>query len=179
MSAEFKYQKKFIDNETLFVFVSQSGETADTLDALKIVKEQGGNVFGIVNVPGSAIARTTGQGLYTRAGIEIGVASTKAFTTQVVTFLIMALHLGKRKNLDYRVYREILSALEKLPDAVEHLLLARRNDIQKVAKNFAKFEDFFYLGRSLELPVAMEGSLKLKEISYIHSEAYASGELKH
>jgi glutamine-fructose-6-phosphate transaminase (isomerizing) len=178
VSAEFKYKKKFIDDKTLFVFVSQSGETADALDSLKIVKEQGGNVFGIVNVPGSAIARTTGQGLYTRAGIEVGVASTKAFTTQVVTFLIMALHLGKRRNLDYRRYREILSGLEKLPDAIEKIL-EKKSEIQKVANNFAHYKNFFFLGRGAELPIAMEGSLKLKEISYIHSEAYASGELKH
>lgn len=178
VSAEFKYKKKFIDAKTLYIFVSQSGETADALDSLKIVKEQGGNVFGIVNVPGSAIARAAGQGLYTRAGIEVGVASTKAFTTQVTTFLIMALHLGKRKNLDYRKYREILSALEKLPNAIEKLL-DTKSEIQKVAKNFAHYQDFFFLGRGQELPIAMEGSLKLKEISYIHSEAYASGELKH
>lgn len=178
VSAEFKYKKKFIDDKTLFIFVSQSGETADALDSLKIVKEQGGNVFGIVNVPGSAIARTTGQGLYTRAGIEVGVASTKAFTTQVVTFLIMALHLGKRRNLDYRRYQEILSGLEKLPDAIEKIL-EKKPEIQKVANNFAHYKNFFFLGRGAELPIAMEGSLKLKEISYIHSEAYASGELKH
>lgn len=178
VSAEFKYQKKFIDDKTLFVFVSQSGETADALDSLKIVKQQGGNVFGIVNVPGSTIARTAGQGLYTRAGIEVGVASTKAFTTQVTTFLIMALHLGKRKNLDYRKYCEILSALEKLPNAIERLL-ENREEIQKIAKNYSHYKNFFFLGRAGELPIAMEGSLKLKEISYIHSEAYASGELKH
>lgn len=178
VSAEFKYKKKFIDDKTLFVFVSQSGETADALDSLKIVKERGGHVFGVVNVPGSAIARTAGQGLYTRAGIEVGVASTKAFTTQVVTFLIMALHLGKRKNLDYRRYREILAALEKLPLAIEKLL-ENRSEIQKVAKKYSHYKDFFFLGRGQELPIAMEGSLKLKEISYIHSEAYASGELKH
>lgn len=178
VSAEFKYKKKFIDDSTLFIFVSQSGETADALDSLKIVKEQGGQVFGIVNVPGSAIARTTGQWLYTRAGIEVGVASTKAFTTQVVTFLIMALHLGKRKNLEYRRYREILSALKKLPEAIEGLLETRES-IQKIAKKYSHSEHFFFLGRAEELPIAQEWSLKLKEISYIHSEAYASWELKH
>jgi len=178
VSAEFKYKKKFIDPKTLFIFVSQSGETADALDALKIVKEQGGEVFGIVNVPGSAIARTCGRGLYTRAGIEVGVASTKAFTTQVVTFLIMALHLGKKKHLDYRRYREILDALQKLPDAVEHLL-TKKDDIQRIANSYAHYHHFFFLGRAQELPIVMEGSLKFKEISYIHSEAYASGELKH
>ena len=135
-------------------------------------------MFGLVNVPGSAIARTAGRGLYTRAGIEVGVASTKAFTTQVVTFLIMALHLGKKKNLDYRRYREILLALEKLPDAIE-ALLETRDTVQKIAKKYSHYRDFFFLGRGQELPIALEGSLKLKEISYIHSEAYASGELKH
>ena len=135
-------------------------------------------MFGLVNVPGSAIARTAGRGLYTRAGIEVGVASTKAFTTQVVTFLIMALHLGKKKNLDYRRYREILLALEKLPDAIE-ALLETRDTVQKIAKKYSHYRNFFFLGRGQELPIALEGSLKLKEISYIHSEAYASGELKH
>lgn len=178
VSAEFKYKKKFINDKTLFVFVSQSGETADALDSLKIIKEKWGHTFGIVNVPGSTIARLTGQGLYTRAGIEIWVASTKAFTSQVITFLIMALYLGKHKNLDYRKYREILSALEKLPYSIEKIL-DKKSEIQKIAKNYAKYKNFFYIGRSLELPVAMEGSLKLKEISYIHSESYASGELKH
>lgn len=178
VSAEFKYKKKFIDSKTLFIFVSQSGETADVLDSLKIVKEQGGKVFGIVNVPGSAIARTTGRGLYTRAGIEIGVASTKAFTTQVATFLFMALYLGKHRNLDYRKYREILENFRKIPEVLEKVC-EQKDTIQGIAKKYSHFEDIFYLGRGLELPIALEGSLKLKEISYIHSEAYASGELKH
>lgn len=178
VSAEFKYKKKFIDDKTLFVFVSQSGETIDLLECLKIVKDKWWEVFGIVNVPWSAIARTAWRWLYTRAGIEVGVASTKAFTTQVTTFLIMALHLGKKRHLDYRRYIEVLSALEKLPDAIESLL-DKKSDIQTVANNYAKYHNFFFLGRNGELPIAMEWSLKLKEISYIHSEAYASGELKH
>lgn len=119
VSAEFKYKRKFVDAKTLHIFVSQSGETADTLDSLKIVKEQGGQVFGIVNVPGSSIARVAGQGLYTRAGTEIGVASTKAFTTQVACFLLMALYFGKKRGLDYKKYREILDGLKKLPEAME------------------------------------------------------------
>lgn len=178
VSAEFKFKKKFIDPRTLHIFVSQSGETIDLLECVKIVKDQGGHIFGIVNVPGSAIARTCGRGLYTRAGIEVGVASTKAFSTQVVTFLIMALHFGKKRNLDYRRYRDILSALEKLPNTVEGLLNTKWA-IQEVANTYAQYKNFFFLGRAQELPIAMEGSLKLKEISYIHSEAYASGELKH
>lgn len=178
VSAEFKYKKKFIDPKTLFIFVSQSGETADALDSLKMVKEQGGNVFGIVNVPGSSIARIAEQGLFTRAGTEVGVASTKAFTAQVACFLFLALYLGKRRNLDYRKYREILDGLEVLPEYMEKVLLSGEG-IRQVAEKFADYKNFFYLGRALELPIAMEGSLKLKEISYIHSEAYASGELKH
>jgi glutamine---fructose-6-phosphate transaminase (isomerizing) len=178
VSAEFKFKKKFIDPRTLHIFVSQSWETIDLLECVKIVKDQGGHIFGIVNVPGSAIARTCGRGLYTRAGIEVGVASTKAFSTQVTTFLIMALHFGKKRNLDYRRYREILSALEKLPSAVESML-EKKWEIQKVANSFAQYKNFFFIGRAQELPIAMEWSLKLKEISYIHSEAYASGELKH
>ena len=124
-------------------------------------------------MPGSAIARTCGRGLYTRAGIEVGVASTKAFSTQVVTFLILALHFGKKRNLDYRRYRDILSGLEKLPDAIERML-ENRSQIQEIAHTFSRYTNFFFLGRSQELPIAMEGSLKLKEISYIHSEAYPS-----
>lgn len=179
VSAEFKYKKKFVDDTTLFIFVSQSGETADALDSLKIVKEQGGHVFGLVNVPGSAIARTAGVGLYTRAGMEIGVASTKAFVSQVACFLFMSLYLGKRRGLDYRRYREILGGLERLPGAIADLLASAPDQIQKVANSYAHYDNFFFLGRALELPIAMEGSLKLKEISYIHSEVYASGELKH
>lgn len=178
VSTEFKYKKKFITSDELFIFVSQSGETIDTLDSLKIVKEQWGHVFGVVNVPGSAIARTAGQGLFTRAGIEVGVASTKAFTAQVACFLFLALYLGKKTGLDYRKYREVLDGLSKLPEAMEKILL-QSEAIRLVAEKYAKYSNFFYLGRSHELPIAMEGSLKLKELTYIHSEAYSSGELKH
>lgn len=178
VSTEFKYKKKFINKETLYIFVSQSWETIDTLDGLKIVKEQWGHVFGIVNVPWSAIARTAGQWLFIRAWVEVGVASTKAFIAQVGCFLFLSLYLGKRKWLDYRLYREILSSIEHLSESIEDLLLTSEA-IRKVAEKYAKYENFFYLGRSLELPIAMEWSLKLKELTYIHSEAYSSGELKH
>ncbi|MBP9811872.1 glutamine--fructose-6-phosphate transaminase (isomerizing), partial [Candidatus Gracilibacteria bacterium] len=178
VSAEFKYKKKFISPETLFIFVSQSGETIDALDSMKIVKEQGGNVFGVVNVPGSAIARLAGRGLYIRAGIEVGVASTKAFTAQLGCFIFLALYLGKKRGLDYRKYRELLDGLSGLKSAMEKVLLSSEA-IRKVAEKYAKYNNFFFLGRLFELPIAMEGSLKLKELSYIHSETYASGELKH
>lgn len=178
VSTEFKYKKKFVSPEDLYVFVSQSGETIDTLDSLKIVKEQWGHIFGIVNVPGSAIARAAGQGLFTRAGTEVGVASTKAFVTQVACFLFLALYLGQKNGLDYRKYREIIESIEKLPEAISQILLSSEA-IRKVSEKYAHSKNFFYLGRAHELVIAMEWSLKLKELAYIHSEAYSSGELKH
>jgi glucosamine--fructose-6-phosphate aminotransferase (isomerizing) len=178
VSTEFKYKKKFVSSDELYVFVSQSGETIDTLDSLKIVKEQWGHVFGIVNVPGSAIARASGQWLFTRAGTEVGVASTKAFVTQVACFLFLALYLGQKNWLDYRKYREIIDATQKLPEAISEILLSNEA-IRKVAEKYAHSKNFFYLGRAHELVIAMEWSLKLKELAYIHSEAYSSGELKH
>jgi glutamine---fructose-6-phosphate transaminase (isomerizing) len=132
----------------------------------------------VVNVPGSSIARAAGQGLFTRAGAEIGVASTKAFVTQVACFLFLSLYLGKKNNLDYRLYRSILEGLKRLPEAIDTILL-RSESIRQVALKYSDYENFFYLGRALELPIAMEGSLKLKELTYRHSEAYSSGELKH
>jgi glucosamine--fructose-6-phosphate aminotransferase (isomerizing) len=178
VSTEFKYKKKFVSPDELYIFVSQSGETLDTLDSLKIVKDQGGHVFGIVNVPGSAIARTAGQGLFTRAGVEVGVASTKAFTAQSACFLFFALYIGKKKNLDYRIYRQVLDAIRTLPTDIEQILLSSEA-IRTVAIQYSTYKNFFFLGRGVELPIAMEGSLKLKELTYIHSEAYSSGELKH
>ena len=178
VSTEFKYKKKFVSPDELYIFVSQSGETIDTLDSLKIVKEQGGHVFGIVNVPGSAIARAAGQGLFTRAGTEVGVASTKAFVTQVACFLFLALYLWQKNGLDYRKYREIIDSIQKLPEAIANLLL-QNEAIRMVAEKYAGSKNFFYLGRAHELVIAMEWSLKLKELAYIHSEAYSSGELKH
>ena len=178
VSTEFKYKKKFVSTDELYIFVSQSGETIDTLDSLKIVKEQWGHVFGVVNVPGSAIARAAGQWLFTRAGTEVGVASTKAFVSQVACFLFLALYLGQKNGLDYRKYREIIENIEKLPGAISDLLLSNEA-IRKVAEKYASSKNFFYLGRAHELVIAMEWSLKLKELAYIHSEAYSSGELKH
>lgn len=178
ISAEFKYQKKFITPTTLFVFVSQSGETADTVDSLKIVKEQWGRVFGIVNVPWSSIARITWHGLFTRAGTEIGVASTKAFTGMIACFLFLALSFWKKRGMDYGLYREILDGLKLLPERMHELLRASEM-VRSVAERYAHVHDFFFLGRTHELAIAMEGSLKLKELSYIHAEAYSSWELKH
>jgi glutamine---fructose-6-phosphate transaminase (isomerizing) len=178
VASDFKYQKKFINPKTLFIFISQSWETADTVDSLKIVKEQGGHVFGIVNTPGSSIAKITGQWLYERAGTEVGVAATKSFTAPMGCILFLALYLGKKRWLDYKKYREILADLQRLPTLIEGIL-GESEKIRQVALRYAQYENFFYLGRSHEFPIAMEWSLKLKECTYRHSEAYTSGELKH
>lgn len=178
VSTEFKYGKQFIDQKTLYIFVSQSGETADSLESMKRVNERGGYTFGIVNVPGSSIARLAKSGLFTHAGVEVGVASSKAFTAQIATFLILSLAFGQKRNLEYTRFLSILEDMEKLPARIESLL--KTNDkIQEVAEKYAPYLNFFFLGRSYELPIAMEGSLKLKELTYRHSEAYSSGELKH
>ncbi len=178
VSTEFKYKKQFINSNELYIFVSQSWETADTLDSLKIVKERWGHVFWIVNVPGSSIARVAAQWLFTRAGIEVWVASTKAFVAQVACFLFMALYLGKNRWLDYKKYRAILDALSTLSEDMR-FLLAKTEEIRSIAIKYQNYRNFFYLWRSHELPIAMEWSLKLKELTYCHSEAYSSGELKH
>jgi glutamine---fructose-6-phosphate transaminase (isomerizing) len=155
ISPEFKYARPFVAADRLFVFVSQSGETADTLECLKLVKKRGGYTFGIVNVPGSSISRLTDAGLHTRAGAEVGVASTKAFTAQIATFLLMALSLGSARSLDPAEYSRILSELARLPDAIADTLL-RAPMVESVARQYARYGNFFYLGRSLELAVAME-----------------------
>ncbi|MDD4530754.1 MAG: glutamine--fructose-6-phosphate transaminase (isomerizing) [Candidatus Gracilibacteria bacterium] len=178
VSTEFKYKRKFVDDKTLFMFISQSGETADTLESLKIVKNQGGYTFGIVNVPGSSIARMSDGGFFTHAGIEVGVASTKAFVTQVATLIVMALYFGIKKGLDYVKYTEMVDELAIIDKKIGKVL-DNSSKIKKVAEKYAKYNNFFYLGRTYELPIAMEGSLKLKELTYKHSEAYSSGELKH
>lgn len=178
VSTEFKYGKQFIDRKTLYIFVSQSGETADSLESMKIVNSRGGYTFGIVNVPGSSISRLAKAGLFTHAGVEVGVASTKAFTAQIATFLILALAFGQKRNLEHTKFLSILEDMEKIPARIE-ALLNTSDAIKKVAEKYAPYLNFFYLGRSYELPIAMEGSLKLKELTYRHSEAYSSGELKH
>lgn len=178
VSTEFKYGNPFIDTKTLYIFVSQSGETADTLESLKLVKERGGYTFGIVNVPGSSIARMSDSGFFTHAGAEIGVASTKAFMAQMATFLVMGLYFGNRRGMDYLKSKNLIAAMEMLPGQIDELLRTSEA-IRLVAEDYKKYLNFFYLGRTFELPIASEGSLKLKELTYRHSEAYSSGELKH
>jgi len=179
IASEFRYRNLVIDEKTLFVAVSQSGETADTLSALRIAKKMGATVLSVCNVLGSSISRDSDSVIYTHAGPEIGVASTKAFTTQVISFLLFALYLGQgKKNLSKDEIGRYLAEIIKLPEAIEHVL-TQDEHILSLAKKFKDSSDFLYLGRNVNYPVALEGALKLKEISYIHAEGYPAGEMKH
>ena len=177
-AAEFRYRNPLVDGRDLVVAISQSGETADTLAAVREAKEKGAMVTGLVNVVGSAIAREAGRGVYLHAGPEISVASTKAFTGQVAVLLLMALKLGRSRRLSRERGLALAAELARLPDLIEAVL---RQDaaIAEVAASMASHEHAFYLGRGPMHPVALEGALKLKEISYVHAEGYHSAELKH
>ncbi|HEY9854763.1 MAG TPA: glutamine--fructose-6-phosphate transaminase (isomerizing) [Stenomitos sp.] len=178
-ASEFRYRNPVIDDKTLVIVVSQSGETADTLAALREAKRRGATTLGIINVKGSSIAREVDGNLYIHAGPEIGVASTKAYTAMVAAFTLLALHLGQsRGKLTNVQVGEILKDLKGLPKLLSQML-ENTNAIQDVAQSFAACRDFLFLGRGVNFPTAMEGALKLKEISYIHAEAYAAGEMKH
>jgi glucosamine--fructose-6-phosphate aminotransferase (isomerizing) len=179
VASEFRYRHHVVAPGTLFVTISQSGETADTLAALKEAKKLGyAHTLAICNVPESSIVRGSESSLMTRAGREVGVASTKAFTTQLVALLLMVLALGRRQGLTKKREAQIVAELESLPQQVEHALQLE-SEIQSWAELFGDKHHALYLGRGPQYPVAMEGALKLKEISYIHAEAYPSGELKH
>jgi glucosamine--fructose-6-phosphate aminotransferase (isomerizing) len=159
--------------------ISQSGETADTLAALELAKEKGATILGICNVVGSSIPRLTNAGIYTHAGPEIGVASTKAFTTQVVVLTLMALLFAKQKGkISKNNYRQIIRELELIPEKIEKVL-KMEEQIKEIANEFKTVSNFLYLGRGYNFPVALEGALKLKEISYIHAEGYPAAEMKH
>ena len=178
-ASEFRYTKQFLKDDELVIVVSQSGETADTLEALKIAKENGNDTLGIVNAKGSTISREAKMVLYTEAGQEIAVATTKAYSAQVALLSLIALNLSYKKELvDKKEIKEILSDCKKLPEYIEELL--NKNDVyKKIAEKIKKQNDIFFIGRKVDYALAQEGSLKLKEISYTHSEAYAAGELKH
>ncbi|OGV48659.1 MAG: glutamine--fructose-6-phosphate aminotransferase [Lentisphaerae bacterium GWF2_44_16] len=177
-AAEFRYRNPIIEPNTLVLAISQSGETADTLAAVREAANKGAIVAGICNVVGSTIARETGQGLYIHAGPEIGVASTKAFTCQVAVLLIMALKFGRGRRLSRHDGMKLVEEIKSIPALVTQVL-EKASDIERIAKKYADAEDFFYIGRGYLYPVAMEGALKLKEISYIHAEGYHAAELKH
>ncbi|MAJ58595.1 MAG: glutamine--fructose-6-phosphate transaminase (isomerizing) [bacterium TMED88] len=179
LASEFRYRKPIVDSKCMIIPVSQSGETADTLAALREAEDQGARVLSVCNVRESTIARESDDVLYTHAGPEIGVASTKAFVTQVVGLYLIALKLGvARGQIDSSEMRERLQDLTRLPRFVERTLQLDRQ-IQKIARQYFKAQDFLFLGRGIMYPIAMEGALKLKEISYIHAEGYAAGEMKH
>tara|TARA_B100001113_G_C21111060_1_gene623269 strand:+ start:375 stop:2216 length:1842 start_codon:yes stop_codon:yes gene_type:complete len=178
-ASEFRYRNPIIRESDIVLAISQSGETADTLAAIKLAKEKGATVLGICNVAGSSIPRITHAGIYTHAGPEIGVASTKAFTTQVVVLVLMALRIGKHKGtLSNNNYHQIITQLELIPEKMQKVL-KNNNQIKVIAKQFKDATNFLYLGRGYNFPVALEGALKLKEISYIHAEGYPAAEMKH
>jgi glucosamine--fructose-6-phosphate aminotransferase (isomerizing) len=175
---EFCYRNAPLEKNTVLLVLSQSGETADTLAALREAKRRGHRALAIVNVVGSTIARESDGGIYMHAGPEIGVASTKAFVSTLTILAMLAVHLGRLRNLSARRALEILHALEAVPKQLESIL-AQNNAFKKIAKKYAKADDFFFLGRGYTFPIALEGALKLKEISYIHAEGYSAAEMKH
>ena len=177
-ASEFRYRNPVIEDGTLVVAISQSGETADTLAALKEAKQRGAPTMGIVNVVGSSIARATDFGVYLHAGPEIGVASTKAFTSQIVALVLFTLHMGRRREMSVLEGREMVAALEALPGQVEEIL-KMNDEIRELAHVYKDARNFLYLGRGYQFPVALEGALKLKEVSYIHAEGYPAAEMKH
>ncbi len=176
--SEFRYRKPILDQKTAVIAISQSGETADTLAAVREAKNKGALTLGIVNVVGSTIARETDAGTYTLSGPEIGVASTKAFTSQLSILVLWAMVLGRQRNMSYVMSRRIANELNRIPALVEKIL-KKSNEVKKIAKKYKLAEDFLYLGRKYNFPIAMEGALKIKEISYVHAEGYPTGEMKH
>ncbi len=178
-ASEFRYRKPIINSKDVVILISQSGETADTLAALHLAKAKGATVLGICNVVGSSLARETDAGVYTHAGVEIGVASTKAFTAQVTVLTMIALKLAKRKGtIDIKEYRNLVKELAAVPEK-GRIILESNDKIQQIAEKYHEAVNALYLGRGYLFPVALEGALKLKEISYVHAEGYAAGEMKH
>ena len=179
LASEFRYRDPILEEGAMVIVISQSGETADTLAALRESKKRGFQVLGIVNVVGSSIARESDNVMYTWAGPEIAVATTKAYSAQLVALYLLAIKFGRaRGKIDDAAYASILGDLRCLPDQIE-LLLNNKNKIQRFANRYIGAKDVFFIGRGIDYAISLEGSLKLKEISYIHSEAYAAGELKH
>ena len=180
VASEFRYRKPILDKKGLAIIISQSGETADSLAALRECKEMGIKTLGIINVVGSSIAREADHVLYTLAGPEIAVATTKAYSTQLIASYALALEFAKVRNeVSDSEYNEIISELKTISDKISSIINSNLKEIKKLASNLSNLQDAFFIGRNLDYAIALEGSLKLKEISYIHSEAYAAGELKH
>ena len=177
-ASEFRYRNPIVDEGTIFIAISQSGETADTLAAVEKAKERGATVLGVVNVVGSTIARTTDAGVYLRVGPEIGVASTKAFTAQVSVLAMLAIELGRRRHLSADVAQALLKELTEIPKKVKRIL-TQDEQIKQIAQANIDKDNWLFLGRGFNYPVALEGALKLKEISYIHAEGLPAAEMKH
>ncbi|MFZ2411520.1 MAG: glutamine--fructose-6-phosphate transaminase (isomerizing), partial [Candidatus Methanoperedens sp.] len=179
ISSEFRYANPVLGDSTLVISISQSGETADTIAATKEAKTYGCRTLAITNVVGTTLSREVENIVYTRAGPEIGVAATKTFTSQLITLYLLAIHFARiRKKMDVDRSKRLLVSLKQLPGMIQQIL-GKKEIIQKYAVRFSKAKDYFFIGRSLNFPIALEGALKLKEISYIHAEGYAAGELKH
>jgi glucosamine--fructose-6-phosphate aminotransferase (isomerizing) len=177
-ASEFRYRNPVIEKDCLYIAVSQSGETADTLGAVHEVQRKGGRVLGIVNAVGSSIARTCDGGIYIHAGPEVSVASTKTFTCTLIAFALLALHLGRIRDLSPAAGRRLIEALQKLPDQMREILRGA-DQVRAVARKYATRTNAFFIGRASGYPVALEGAQKLKEIAYVHAEAYPASELKH
>ena len=178
-ASEFRYRDPVVERNDIIIAISQSGETADTLAAIKLAKSKGAFVYGICNVVGSSIARESDTGSYTHAGPEIGVASTKAFTTQMTVLYLMAVKLSKSKGIiSEKIFRKYIVEISNIGKKV-HKALSANNEIKKIAKKFKSAKNCLYLGRGYNFPIALEGALKLKEISYIHAEGYPAAEMKH
>ena len=178
-ASEFRYRNPIIKEDDIVLAISQSGETADTLAALEIAKQKGATILGICNVVGSSIARITDAGVYTHAGPEIGVASTKAFTTQVTVLTLMALRIARiNGSVTTSDFHNVITELELISKQISEVLESEQI-IEEISKKFKDVQNFLYLGRGYNFPVALEGALKLKEISYIHAEGYPAAEMKH
>ena len=177
-ASEFRYRNPIVEEGTITFVISQSGETIDTLAAMREAKRKGAATLGLVNVVGSTIAREADGGVYLHAGPEIGVASTKAFTSQATVLAILTLLLGRLRNMSRQEGRRLISAIESLPGQIEQIL-AQENDLKAIAQAYHHHNNFLYLGRGPNFPVALEGALKLKEISYVHAEGYPAAEMKH
>jgi glutamine---fructose-6-phosphate transaminase (isomerizing) len=178
-ASEFRYRNPVVDPHTLVIGISQSGETADTLAAIREAKRRGARTIGLVNVVGSTIAREVDGGIYLHAGPEVGVASTKAFTSQVAALALISLRIARLRNLSILQGRQFIEALHRLPDQAAQIL-ERSSEIEELAARFLRTtRNALYLGRGVNFPVALEGALKLKEISYIHAEGYPAAEMKH
>jgi glucosamine--fructose-6-phosphate aminotransferase (isomerizing) len=178
-ASEFRYRNPVVDHRTLVIGISQSGETADTLAAIREAKRRGARTVGLVNVVGSTIAREVDGGIYLHAGPEVGVASTKAFTSQVAALALVALRVARLRNLSILQGREFIQALRSLPEQIGQIL-ERSSELEQLAERFLSITtNALYLGRGVNFPVALEGALKLKEISYIHAEGYPAAEMKH